>query len=101
MKRPTRLARTATIDTLREYYSTSPKLSSDDVDAAWEEVDVRKECGGGENPTPDPDIVEEPGNAMGLTDEASEALQVSEKIEVEINLGGNSTRLHRKGLTNE
>lgn len=101
MKRPTRLGRTATIDTLREYYSTSPELSSDHVDAAWEEVDVGKECGGGENPTLDPDIVEEPGNAMGLTDEASEPLQASEKIEAEINLGGNSTRLHRKVLANK
>lgn len=52
-------------------------------------------------PIPNQDIVGEPGKAMGLTDEDNEPLQASEKIEDEINLGGNSTRLHRKVLTNE
>jgi hypothetical protein len=52
-------------------------------------------------PIPNQGIIEEPGKAMGLTDEDNEPLQASEKIEAEINLGGNSTRLHRKVLTNE
>lgn len=52
-------------------------------------------------PIPNQDIVGEPGKARGLTDEDNEPLQASEKIEAEINLGGNSTRLHRKVLANK
>jgi hypothetical protein len=69
------------IDKLREHHSTSPKLSGGDVDAAWEDSDVGEESVGGENPTPDQDIVEEHGKAVGLTYEGNEPLHGSDKIE--------------------
>lgn len=58
------------IDTLREasvYHETSPRLSGGDVDADW-----RDACGsgdetvGGSTATPDQDVVDELGEALGL-----------------------------------
>ena len=69
------------IDKLRGHHSTSPELSGGDIDAAWEDADVGEESVGGENPTPDQDIVEELGKAVGLTYEDNEPLHTSEKIE--------------------
>ena len=68
------------IDKLRGHHSTSPELSGGDIDAAWEDADVGEESVGGENPTPDQDIVEELGKAVGLNYEDNEPLHTSEKI---------------------
>ena len=51
---------------LREHHATSPTLSGGDVDAAWEDADVGEESVGGENPTPDQNVVDELGEAMGV-----------------------------------
>ena len=69
------------IEKLREHHSTSPVLSGGDVDAAWEDADVGEESVGGGNPTPDQSVVEELGEAMGLTYEDNEPLHTTEKIE--------------------
>ena len=66
---------------LREHHATSPALSGGDIDAAWEDVDVGEESVGGGNPTPDQSIVEELGEAMGLTYEEGEPLHTTEKLE--------------------
>lgn len=55
------------IEKLREHHPTSSALSGGDVDAAWEDADVGEESVGGGHPTPDQDIVEEMGKAVGLT----------------------------------
>lgn len=68
------------IDKLRGHHSTSPTLSGGDIDAAWEDADVGEESVGGGNPTPDQSIVEELGEAMGLTYEDNEPLHTTEKI---------------------
>ena len=68
------------IEKLREHHSTSPALSGGDIDAAWEDADVGEESVGGENPTPDQDIVEEIGRAVGLVYEDNEPLHTSQKI---------------------
>lgn len=65
----------------REHTSTSPMLSGGDVDAAWEDDDIGEESVGGGNPTPDQDIVEELGQAMGVTFEDNEPLDFAEKLE--------------------
>jgi hypothetical protein len=52
-------------------------------------------------PIPNQNIVEEPGKAMGLSDEDNEPLQASEKITARDHSRRNSIRLHRKVLTNE
>lgn len=68
------------IDKLRGHHSTSPALSGGDIDAAWEDADVGEESVGGENPTPDQDIVEELGKAVGLTYQDNEPLHPNEKV---------------------
>ena len=66
---------------LREYTDKSPTLSGGDIDAAWQGSDSGDESVGGSNPTPDQDIVEEMGEAMGLTYQDNEPLGLAEKME--------------------
>jgi hypothetical protein len=65
---------------LREHHESSPNLSGGDVDAAWEDDDVGEESVGGGNPTPDQDVVEELGEAMGVTYEDNEPLRIGDKV---------------------
>lgn len=65
----------------RENTDASPTLSGGDVDAAWDEDAVGEELVGGGNPTPDQDVVEEIGQAMGVTFEDNEPLDFTEKLE--------------------
>ncbi len=69
------------LDKLVENTNSSPMLSGGDVDAAWEESDVGEESVGGGNPTPDQSVVEELGEAMGLTYEDNEPLGGEDKLE--------------------
>lgn len=69
------------IEKLLEHHSTSPMLSGGDVDAAWEDADVGEESVGGENPTPDQDVVDELGKAVGISYEDGEPLHTTEKLE--------------------
>src|SRR5215467_1961877 len=65
---------------LREYHATSPELSGGDIDAAWDRADVGEETVGGSSPTPDQDVVDQLGEAVGLTYEDNEPLDTEEKI---------------------
>lgn len=65
---------------LKEHHSRSPKLSGGDVDAAWDSADVGDETVGGSSPTPDQSVVEELGEAIGLTYEDNEPLHTADKI---------------------
>lgn len=66
---------------LREHNSTSPELSGGDIDASWEDSDaVGEEAVGGENPTPDQDVVDELGEAVGLTYQDNEPLGGEAKL---------------------
>jgi hypothetical protein len=67
--------------TLEEVQPSSPNLSGGDVDAAWDQADSGEETVGGSHATPDQDIVEEQGQAMGVTYEDTEPLDPAEKIE--------------------
>ena len=54
-------------DEMKQYTSTSPKLSGGDVDAAWEQANTSgEEAVGGTVATPDQSIVDELGAAVGL-----------------------------------
>jgi Family of unknown function (DUF6335) len=66
---------------LRDHHSRTPKLSGGDIDAAWDLADVGEETVGGSTPTPDQDIVDELGEAVGLTYEDNEELHTTEKLE--------------------
>ena len=65
---------------LREHHSHSPELSGGDVDADWAD-DAGDETVGGSAPTPDQDVVDELGEAVGLTYEDNEPLHSTEKVE--------------------
>jgi hypothetical protein len=65
---------------LREHHSKSPMLSGGDIDAAWDRADVGEETVGGSSPTPDQDVVDQLGEAVGLVYEDNEPLDTAEKI---------------------
>ncbi|HMG34370.1 MAG TPA: DUF6335 family protein [Blastocatellia bacterium] len=65
---------------LREHHSRTPELSAGDIDADWARADVGEETVGGSAPTPGQDVVEDLGEAVGLTYEDNEPLQPDEKV---------------------
>jgi hypothetical protein len=67
---------------LNDYSSSAdPRLSGGDVDAAWEDsVQAGEESVGGTAPTPDQDIVDELGEAAGLTYRDDEPLDSDKKV---------------------
>jgi len=62
---------------LREHNSSTPELSANDVDAKWDRADVGDETVGGDNMTPDQSVVDEIGEAVGLTYDDAEPLRTS------------------------
>src|SRR5215212_2835379 len=65
----------------REHNESGPALTGGDVDAEWEDgYSEGDEAPGGDNPTPDQDVVEEIGRALGVEYEDSEELKGSDKI---------------------
>lgn len=69
------------ISKLRAYTDRTPKLTGGDLDASWEYADVGEEAVGGENPTPDQSVVDDMGEALGLTYEDDEELGAEDKLE--------------------
>jgi hypothetical protein len=67
---------------LHEHTSTSPALTGGDVDADWEAAEsVGDEAPGGDNPTPDQDVVDEIGRALGVEYDDDEELRGGQEIE--------------------
>jgi stage V sporulation protein SpoVS len=62
------------IEQLEEHHAESPRLSGGDLDARWDEAGVGEETVGGMTPTPDQDVVDELGEALGITYEEEEPL---------------------------
>ena len=68
-------------DTMGEHHETGPALTGGDVDADWEDAyAVGDEAPGGDNPTPDQDIVDDIGKALGVQYEDNEELKGADKI---------------------
>lgn len=67
-------------DKLDAHHAESPALSGGDIDAAWDQSGVGDETVGGSAPTPDQDVVEELGEAVGLTYEDDEPLDIAGKM---------------------
>lgn len=66
---------------LRKNTSASPALTSGDVDADWQSAEaVGDEAPGGDNPTPDQDVVDDIGRALGVEYEDDEELQGGAEI---------------------
>jgi uncharacterized protein DUF6335 len=64
-----------------EHTETSPAITGGDIDADWESAySVGDEAPGGDNPTPDQDIVDDIGKALGVQYEDNEELKGEKKI---------------------
>jgi hypothetical protein len=65
----------------REHTEAGPALTGGDIDADWEDgYSEGDEAPGGDNPTPDQDVVEEIGRALGVEYEDGEELKGADKI---------------------
>jgi hypothetical protein len=65
----------------REHTEAGPALTGGDIDADWEDgYSEGDEAPGGDNPTPDQDVVEEIGRALGVEYEDAEELKGADKI---------------------
>ena len=65
----------------RAITQSGPALTAGDVDADWESASsVGDEAPGGDNPTPDQDVVDDIGKAVGVEYEDNEELKSEEKI---------------------
>ena len=66
---------------LEEYNSVSPILSANDIDADWKEAeDSGAEAVGGHAPTPDQDIVDEIGRAVGMEFQDNQELHTHDEV---------------------
>ena len=76
-----RSGRRALKERFEEHTETSPALTAGDVDADWESAySVGDEAPGGDNPTPDQDIVDDIGRAVGIEYQDNEELKSEEKV---------------------
>jgi len=76
-----RSGRKELLEKYEEHTETSPALTAGDVDADWESAySVGDEAPGGDNPTPDQDIVDEIGRAVGVQYQDNEELKGAKKI---------------------
>jgi hypothetical protein len=67
---------------LKEHTEGGTALTGGDLDADWNEAySSGEETPGGDMPTPDQDVVEEIGRALGVEYEDAEELKGAEKIE--------------------
>ena len=68
-------------DTMGEHHETGPAMTGGDVDADWEDAyAVGDEAPGGDNPTPDQDIVDDIGRSLGVQYQDNEELKGADKI---------------------
>ncbi len=73
--------RQATREQLKSHNETSPALTGGDVDANWEGAySSGDEAPGGDNPTPDQDVVDDIGHALGVEYDDNEELKGANKI---------------------
>jgi hypothetical protein len=76
-----RSGRAATRSARKAHTETGPAMTGGDVDADWEDAyAVGDEAPGGDNPTPDQDVVDEIGAALGITYQDNEELKAADKL---------------------
>lgn len=76
-----RTGRAELAEHLRDHTEAGPALTGGDIDADWAKAyDSGDEAPGGDNPTPDQDIVEEIGRALGVTYDDAEELRGADKV---------------------
>ena len=68
-------------DKLRKHTGSGPALTSGDLDADWESAEsIGDEAPGGDNPTPDQDVVDDIGRALGVEYDDDEELKGGAEI---------------------
>ena len=68
-------------DSIQEHTGMTPALTGGDVDADWENAYFSgDEAPGGDNPTPDQEVVDDIGRALGVEYQDSEELRGSDKV---------------------
>jgi hypothetical protein len=76
-----RTGRAELAERLRQHGSITPAITAGDLDADWENAYFSgDEAPGGDNPTPDQDVVEDIGEALGLKYEDNEELKAADKV---------------------
>ena len=76
-----RSGRRELLEKYAEHTETSPAMTGGDVDADWESAySVGDEAPGGDNPTPDQDIVDDIGRAVGVQYNDNEELKGEKKL---------------------
>ena len=76
-----RTGRAELADSLHEHPGMTPTLTGGDVDANWENAYFSgDEAPGGDNPTPDQDVVEEIGRSLGVDYQDNEELKAVDKV---------------------
>lgn len=69
------------LEQIHRHTETSPAMTAGDVDADWQKAyDSGDEAPGGDNPTPDQDVVDDIGKALGIQYEDAEELKGSDKV---------------------
>jgi hypothetical protein len=69
-------------DSLAEHTGMTPALTGGDIDADWENAYFSgDEAPGGDNPTPDQEVVDDIGKSLGVEYHDNEELRGSEKVE--------------------
>ena len=68
-------------NTLSKNTGGGPALTGGDVDADWQSAEsIGDEAPGGDNPTPDQDVVDDIGRALGVEYQDNEELRASDKV---------------------
>ena len=76
-----RSGRRELLERYEEHTETGPDITGGDVDADWESAySVGDEAPGGDNPTPDQDLVDDIGRAVGVEYQDNEELKGDAKI---------------------
>ena len=76
-----RSGRAELAEKVRNHTSTGPAMTAGDLDADWESAEsVGDEAPGGDNPTPDQDVVDEIGRALGVEYDDDEELRGGDEI---------------------
>jgi hypothetical protein len=76
-----RSGRAALQASINEHTGMTQELTGGDVDANWENAYFSgDEAPGGDNPTPDQDIVDDIGKALGVEYQDNEELKASDKV---------------------
>ena len=77
-----RTGRAGIHDNLNKHSGITPALTGGDVDADWESAYFTgDEAPGGDNPTPDQEVVDDIGRALGVEYQDNEELKGSDKVE--------------------